>query len=321
MCSTTDKWDRQLCKKCRCATIWMTGQRKRREYEQRCRPKGGTTTVAVPPSKINVNIIRAFEGPLHSRLEKIWGRIAAKYKDVMNLYVFDNIGAKRRHAQCLAKMVEEEFKRPELVTIFTEFDFLPEDGFFDTSDADVAAVEYGTRNPPGGQNNPLAPGPQADGSSGQFTTIPVFTGHGIPGAWFVRIWKPCIFRGLNGFRAIPESRDRLNMLRDGLAGERGKFRDPANELFESLQRAPAIQRRLLESEDCYPDTYGVRTPERGVHLFWSRHYNDQPTSTVAGFGLAPILRGVKRYIARYEKALDRCDGALPPARLLAPGNS
>jgi hypothetical protein len=237
---------------------------------------------------VNVNIIRAFEGPLHSRLEKIWERIAAANKDRMNLHVFDNLGARRNHAKSLQAQFDQEIERPETHAIFTEFDFLPEEGFLDETEADVEAAEYVTRSA---------------------ETLEQ-TSHGISGGWFIRLYKS------------DQLLHWLHSVRVGLGDGWGQFRDPANGLFEGIQQAGwDVRKRLLPSQDCYPDTYGARTPGRGVHLFWSRHYNDQPTSTVAGFGLAPILRGVKRYIARYEKALDRSDGALPQASVLTRGNS
>lgn len=246
--------------------------------------------------QINVNLIRAFEGPIHSRLERIWERIADTYKDYFTLRVFDNLGAPLRHAQALQKIWEEEKDRPEKVAIFTEFDFLPTHGFewvidrtCHYSGAVAEASSYVVR----------------DAKSLRHTVLP-----GTAGAWWILFVKPWL---------LEHGSDAVRAVGDGLS-DGGPFNDPAGNLVRTLQERASISVRLLEAEDCYPDHFGSYVRDRGVHLFWSRHYNDQPYTNVAGFGLAPILRGVKSFVKRYEEALDWCNGALPPKALLAPGD-
>ncbi len=246
--------------------------------------------------RVNVNLIRAFEGPIHERLERIWERLAANYKDYFTLRVFENTGAALRHAEALEEIWKEETKRPEEVAIFTEFDFLPTRGFewvvdpnCHYSGAMVEAAPYVVR----------------DATTLKQSIVPETAG-----AWYLCFVKSWLMGNCHDMSGTIR-----NGLRDG-----GKFNDPAGSLVRTLQERESVQVKLLESEDCYPDHYGCWVRNRGVHLFWSRHYNDQPYTTVAGFGLAPILKGVKRFVSRYEEALDRCDGAMPPTGLLAKGN-
>lgn len=87
-----------------------------------------------------------------------------------------------------------------------------------------------------------------------------------PGAWFVMIDKDTVQRP------------------NFSCG--GPFNDPCNQLDATL----------LDTTDCYPRHYGVQVADVGEHLFWSRHYNDDPDSRPAGFHLRPILEGVDRAI-------------------------
>lgn len=98
--------------------------------------------------------------------------------------------------------------------------------------------------------------------------------HGTPGAWFVRIDK-----------------ERLGGLPlDFSAG--GVFNDPGAHLY-----SPDM--RLIPPEDCWP---GVRVGEKGVHLFWSRHYNDPPAPLPCGFHLRDIHVGVDSLLDAYDRA-------------------
>lgn len=210
------------------------------------------------PPIINVNIIRIFEGPRHDKLEAIWRWYTCLHSNQMTLHVFDNTHLRLPHDRAYERMWVQEENRPEQFTIFTEFDFLPGADFLNVRPASILAAEYCTRDPSDHR----------------------LQRRGIPGAWFVTVDK-------NAIKYRPD-------FRSG-----GPFNDPCNE----------IDAELLDTQDCYPDHYGVEvafvevalnaigrhTTERfhiGTHLFWSRHYNDDPNLTVGEFPLRPILEGV-----------------------------
>lgn len=50
----------------------------------------------------NVNIIRAFQGPRHSKLERIWQYYRQRHD--INLHVYDNPEALLNHGQALQRM-------------------------------------------------------------------------------------------------------------------------------------------------------------------------------------------------------------------------
>jgi len=217
-------------------------------------------------NKINVNIIKVFEGPRHYKLEEIWDEIASRNRDRMNLHIYDNTGARRSHADAYEEIWKKEIHRKEEETIFTEFDFLPEEGFLEKdTEAPIEAATYVTRNP---------------------QTKKIST-YGTVGAWFIRISKP----------ALREYLGSLEQLYGGfLAGGHGN--DPGGRLLSVCPGA-----RLLGTEDCYPEHFGARVVGRGQHLFWSRHYGDPPGVRRAGFAMSDIHKGVDRAIESYEKDL------------------
>jgi hypothetical protein len=56
--------------------------------------------------------------------------------------------------------------------------------------------------------------------------------------------------------------------------------------------------RVREGEDGYPDHYGIDY-DFGTHLFWSRHYNDDPLLVIGGFKLKEIHAGVDKFITTW----------------------
>ena len=213
--------------------------------------------------RINVNIIRIYEGPIHSKLEAIWKWYAKQHADRMSLHVFDNTKLQLPHDKAYARMWELESRRIEDYTIFTEFDFLPGADFLKVYPNSMWAAQYCTREP----------------------HTKALQRHPHPGAWYVAANK--------------NNCDVPNF------ASGGPFNDPCNEL----------ECEYLDTEDCYPDHYGVKvqleaitkyTPgplyDIGTHLFWSRHYNDPPGAYVAGFHIKPILEGVDRAITNWLAA-------------------
>jgi hypothetical protein len=116
----------------------------------------------------------------------------------INLHIFDNLGTKLRHAQCLAAMWEMEIWREEKEVIITEFDFLPYEGFwYSDRRAEVESTMYCTRDP---QTLRLSVEPR------------------IAGGWFTHI------------RKTPDLLQRRHVILRGLSEESGKYRDPCNAL-------------------------------------------------------------------------------------------
>lgn len=142
-----------------------------------------------PP--VNVNLIRAFEGPRHTKLEGLWDCVAEYLSRDVRLHVLSNLGARLCHADCLNEMWDAERARPERYAIFTEYDFLPNlrGWFTPLGDATpLLGVEYATRSP----------------------LTKRLEHHGIPGAWYLLVDK-----------------ERVKEL-DFTAG--GPFNDPANQI-------------------------------------------------------------------------------------------
>jgi hypothetical protein len=213
---------------------------------------------------INLNLIRAFEGPRHAALEAIWRRFAEAHKGKLRVYIFDNIGVPRRHDECLNCIWCEESQRPGEVAVLTEFDFLP---FAELATAPspgtaVEASEFCSRDP------------------ATLELLPT----GRPGPWLVRINK-----GLLPGDAVL----------DFTAGP--PTNDPASRLADGLSRSCGVPLRLLRNLDCLPRHYGTRVEDLGEHLFFSRHYNDRSLNArPGGIPICDVLPKVDQAIAEWR---------------------
>lgn len=81
----------------------------------------------------------------------------------------------------------------------------------------------------------------------------------------------------------------------------GNFNDPGNLLDIYVKNTYNCRVKLLSGKDCYPAHYGI-SYRPGTHLFWSKHYQDDPEQTPVvawKFELKPILDGVDRAIKDY----------------------
>lgn len=215
----------------------------------------------VPPhQKINVLLIRAFTGPRHAQCEAIWQKFAEEHRDHVNLRIRNNPGARLSHGECLQEMWEEELKRDEDRCVITEFDFLPAPGLA-TWPWDRLSLR-----------EPIEAAEYVTRDSSTHRLLP----HGLPGAWFIRISKPLVARP-SGLCF--------------LSG--GPFNDPAGLLGVSL-RGQRV--RLLPQVDRYPLSHGAETPGAGVHLFFSRHFNDTDGRALdsIGFDWTEVMKGVDR---------------------------
>lgn len=211
-----------------------------------------------------VYMIRAFEGPRHERLESIWARIEQRDRAKVAFSVYENEDG-RCHADCLNEIWQTARKDAERYALFTEFDFLPYPTW-------LGAKQWLDAEHPVVTANYVTRNPVSK-------TIEV---HGKPGAWYMLVDK-----------------ENIGDL-DFTAG--GAHNDPANELSHFVRRqGKAVH--LLGATDCYPRHWGCQVNGAGEHLFWSRHYNDDPALTVAGFPLRDILRGVDHALDDYEETL------------------
>jgi len=120
--------------------------------------------------KINVNLIKVFQGVRHDRLRGLWNGWAYRHRDEFTLHWWSNPGW-FGHAEALQSIWEEELRRPERFTIITEADFLPGRAFnlshLCTPERPIVAAEYCTRDP---------------------ETLDL-THHDCPGAWYLLIDK------------------------------------------------------------------------------------------------------------------------------------
>lgn len=231
---------------------------------------------ATPP--VNVLMLRAFDGPRHTRLRAIWDVLAEHNKKAWRLCRFE--ARSRTHAQGLNAMWEEELRRPERFAVITEEDFLPDWERFIPLDLlcpkrPIFCAEYATRDP---------------------STLKL-AHHRIPGAWYVLIDK---------HRVGPLSFDCS-----------GPFNDPANGLVSYVQKAYNVETLLIKGKDCMPDHYGISYPT-GAHLFWSRHYNDPPDLRPAGFDLGDIQRRHDEAVTKYLEEAPAAFKALWKARHATP---
>ena len=103
-----------------------------------------------------------------------------------------------------------------------------------------------------------------------------------PGGWFIAVDK-----------------ERINGRLDFTAG--GQHNDAANQLADYVWQHYNLCVKLLPTRDCYPRHYGCEVGTRGEHLFWARHYNDEPFLKPAGFPLADILQKVDQATTAYER--------------------
>jgi len=215
---------------------------------------------------LNINLSRSFTGPRHAKLEEIWRAWADAHKDQVQLHIFENPQGRLLHDICLQAMWAQEKKRPEPRAVFTEFDLLPYPslaqwvGHLNLVEP-VEAAEYCTRDP--GTKKALW--------------------HGLPAPWVVRVQKSFLKDNavLSFWRA-------------------GQFNDPCHALDTTLQRSSGQKVRLIKSEDDYPNTYGVRVPGAGLHLFWSRNYNSSPDEVHAGIRMADVFAGVDKAIEGWK---------------------
>lgn len=217
---------------------------------------------------VNVNIIDIFSGPRHDRLNRCWDRFAERHADRMRLFRYPNRVAQIPHQIAMKAMLAAEMDRPDRYAIITEHDFLPALDF-----DQFAPVPL------------LGPSPMVIAEAlrrGPDRKL-IHYGPDLTAPWYILIDKTRI-RWLHTLPGGPLN-DTAN-----LAGKFCKIwykDDPV----------------VLSHKDCYPDHFGASLLT-GVHLFWSRHYNDPPERDLCGYPCSEIMSGVDRAISSWETKFD-----------------
>lgn len=206
----------------------------------------------------SIRLIRAFDGPRHKRLRDIWTAIAEYIKEdaIVRWYCNDKGYS---HAQCFDKMWHEEQEFDNRLVLFTEEDFLP--------DLEVPIEKWcGLTSFRTDEQAAVA----VNYCTRNSRSLGIVHREGMAGGWFICIDKDA-FPGPQhiSFQGDP---------------------DPGNQLQDHLRHFGKTI-LLVPGKDGYPHHYGVEYPY-GTHLFWSRHYHDDPTLRVSGFNLGEIQRKV-----------------------------
>jgi hypothetical protein len=210
---------------------------------------------------LTVRLIRCFEGPRHERLYKIWDAIAEYIAPEANVRWYANPDVALRHAQCFDRMWQEELEFDNRYVLFTEADFLP----------DLAV----------GLENWTGTTLLKDAAVGTLyctrseKSWKAMQHRDRCGGWFLLMDKERIPREIS-FEGEP---------------------DPCNQMRSYLRRyGHTIV--LRNGYDPYPVHWGMEYPF-GTHLFWSRHYNDNPGRRISGFPLRNILGKVDKRISQW----------------------
>lgn len=214
----------------------------------------------------NVHLIQIFEGPRHERLERIWRIIAEVYAGRAQVWIHDNRKDKAPHAEMLQRIWQFASEKCQEDVLVTEFDFLPDPAWLDAGLEPIEAAEYCTRDPYSRR----------------------LQRHGLVGPWFLHVHRD---RTPAGF--VPEMR------------AAGRFTDPCGDLIQEARQG-GCRVRLLPGHDDYPRSFGVRYAGKGLHLFWSRHYHDNPFQIISGVILGEMQRKVDAVLAEYEEAFEKC---------------
>lgn len=201
---------------------------------------------------IRLRQIRYTDGPIHDVLHALWDAIAEYAKDRITLAPFQNPGMKLSHADCLSRIHTEESEMLGDSYMFAEHDFLPElskDWLFEA------------RNALGG---PYVMVGCMYGNRGNDLSNKLLQTPDCAGGWYYRIWKkdcPLQLPWHAGY-------DPANAVPHFIADKGGNY-------------------HLHYGSTNYPNSLAIHY-FFGVHLFFSRHYNDDPAGPpIPGIGVTP----------------------------------
>lgn len=219
----------------------------------------------MPKPHLAIRLIRAFDGTRHQRLRDIWTAIAEYVQEDAVVRWFHNSRG-LRHAQAFDVIWREEQEFDNRAVLLTEEDFLP--------DLELGIAHWS------GVSSFQRPDQAAAGVM-YCTRSPksrdLLQYQDKAGGWFICIDK----------EDFPGP-DRISF-----EGEP----DPANQLRAHLRHfGKTIS--LVPGSDGYPHHYGVEYPY-GTHLFWSRHYHDDPALRISGFPLGDIQRRVDWRVSQW----------------------
>ena len=211
---------------------------------------------------IDVHLVRAFEGPRHDTLYKIWDAVAEFCAaEIRVLWYANSKGL--CHADCLNRIWVEGQDRESTRMILTEADFLP----------NLINTDRWLQAPLDNDRNVAFAGAQ------YFTraagTRKLVYRSGLPGAWFLSFDKRRCPKSLN-FHGRPDPANDLP----------GQFPDDDTKML------------LIKALDEYPRFLSVSYPF-GTHLFWSRHLNDDPRGRVSGFSVHEIQTKHDRRVRKW----------------------
>lgn len=224
-------------------------------------------TAAQPSANpiLTIRLIRAFEGPIHDELYRIWDAVAEYMAPDINVRVFANPGGKLSHAEAFQAIWAEEREFDNDFLCLTEFDFLPN---LARRDGDWLGVRLANKYPAWGCQYASR---GADARNGMRFH------RKLAGGWFLV---------LNKARVPPF------LYFDGNP-------DPCNELPFQLDNHDCLM-YLERGKDAWPRHPGI-SYSYGDHLFWSRHYNDDPETVVSGMKMGTVQMLVREEIARWLK--------------------
>ncbi len=201
---------------------------------------------------IAVRITKLFDGPRHERLYNIWEAIAEYCQEYMVLRWYNNLKG-LNHASALNAIWQEEREFDQTRLILTEHDFLP----------DLTYNDWLLQKDFDDTPNIGAIGPSYAKRKSGSHILKNF--ENVMGAWFLSLDK----------ERCPET---INF--------HGRV-DPCTDLIKYLS-AYGVQCVTYFGEDPHPLHFGVEYPF-GTHLFWSRHYNDDPNIRLSGISLRESL--------------------------------
>lgn len=214
------------------------------------------------PPVTRIRQIRCFDGPIHDVLHAIWDVIAEAIAPAAVLDVFRNPDATLSHAQCLQRIHAEESEMDSRFWAFMEHDFLPE------LEEDWLFAEYLVRH------GPAFTGVMYATRGKDISSGPLFQYSDMAGGWFF-LWRKDVMPARIAYHGHP---------------------DPCNQLPEQLA-GKGLASQIFPGQPA-DDSFAIRYPF-GVHLFFSRHYNEPPATPICGVPAGRIQATTRQEIARW----------------------
>lgn len=227
--------------------------------------------------------VRCFDDPINEALHLIWDVIAETIAPAAILDVFRNPGAALSHAQCLQRIHAEEREMESQFWAFIEADFLPE------LSEDWLFAEYLVRHGPAFTGTMYA-------TRGQnIEHGPLFQYSDMAGGWFF-IWRKDCCPPRVAYHGAP---------------------DPCNQIPEQLA-GKGLSSQLFPGQPS-DISFAIRYPF-GLHLFFSRHYGDDPSTRICGVPAGQIQVTTRKEIISWVRRQPRKFQALLKSRIPSAGS-